>query len=77
MEGELTFACTHDGFGHIEVRVELETEPRTPSAWRALGSLVVEAGQLDALARAAATFLDEGEHLPAWTASGRPPITPP
>jgi hypothetical protein len=75
IEGNLALACTHDGLGHIEVHVELGLG--VPSAWRASGSLIVEAGQLDALARAATRFLDEGKHLPAWTGSIRPPITPP
>jgi hypothetical protein len=58
LEGELHLGCTHDGLGHIAIRVELETENRGPSDWKAVGTIRVEAGVLDALAAAARSFFD-------------------
>jgi hypothetical protein len=64
LEGEIRLACTHDGLGHIEIRIDLETEPRAPSNWRAMGTILVEAGQLDRLARMAARFLEDRDPTP-------------
>ena len=60
LEGELKFSCASDGLGHVTIEIDLETEPVAPSNWRTTGGIVVEAGQLDALAKSAAAFLDEG-----------------
>jgi hypothetical protein len=54
--GELAFTCTSDGVGHVDVRVALVTDPMRD--WRARGRIIVEAGQLNALAKAAAEFVD-------------------
>lgn len=62
LEGELRLVCTRDGLGHIKIAVELRTDWK--SDWRAERVLVVEAGQLDRLARDAVEFLDDGG-LPA------------
>lgn len=57
LESELSLVCTHDGLGHVTIMVRLQMD--LGAEWSAEGTLVLEAGQLDALARAAAEFLDE------------------
>lgn len=53
LEGHLGLSCTNDGLGHIEVLVDLHD---TSHGWRAKGRLILEAGQLEAIARAAERF---------------------
>ena len=55
LEGHLKVIATADSLGHISLRVKLRDV--IPSAdWRAEGILVVEAGQLDAIATQAKAF---------------------
>ena len=59
----LQLVCTHDGLGHIQIAVELtvyRAAHQRMKRWRTTGDLVVESGQLDALAKDAAEFLDDG-----------------
>src|ERR1041384_5591920 len=48
IEGELTLSATCDSAGHTMLTVELRRQTR--DAWRLLGHLVLEAGQLDEIA---------------------------
>ena len=59
LEGELSLTCTSDGLGHVAIQVDLVTDPMRE--WRGGGRIVVEAGQLGALANAAAEFVDAEE----------------
>jgi hypothetical protein len=53
-EGGLALTCSHDGAGHVPLRVRLaEANSR---AWRAEATVVLEAGQLEDAARAVADF---------------------
>ncbi len=54
LEGELLLRCTHDGVAHVTITVELRIDP--VGDWRVQGSLAVEPGQLNDLARAAEEF---------------------
>lgn len=49
IEGELTLSATCDSAGHTMLTVELRRQTR--DAWRLLGHLLLEAGQLDQIAR--------------------------
>lgn len=56
LEGHLAVSATSDSLGHISLRVKLrDIIPGAPD-WRAEGTLVVEAGQLDRLANEAKKF---------------------
>jgi len=57
LEGELRLVCTHDGLGRVTIVVGLQMD--FPAEWSAEVTLLVEPGQLDALAKAAADFLDD------------------
>src|SRR5437870_13106095 len=52
LEGHLRLSCTSDGLGHVTVRVYLRGD-MTGADWRVEGSVYLEAGQLDEIARAA------------------------
>jgi hypothetical protein len=55
-EGGLRLSCSHDGLGHILIVTELrEAYSRT---WEVRVDLVVEAGQLDAIARDVERFFE-------------------
>jgi hypothetical protein len=56
LEGHLSVSATSDSLGHISLRIKLrDVIPGAPD-WRAEGTLVVEAGQLDRLANEAKKF---------------------
>lgn len=56
LEGHLGVSATSDSLGHISLRVKLrDVIPGAPD-WRAEGTLVVEAGQLEKLAYEAKEF---------------------
>jgi Family of unknown function (DUF6228) len=55
LEGDLDLAATHDGLGHVALRVRLRSGPYEED-WLATGTIWLEAGQLDATARDAAAF---------------------
>ena len=55
LEGELKLECSHDGLGHIQVRVTLWSGCM-PFDWKAEVTVNTEAGQLDKLARDARRF---------------------
>jgi Family of unknown function (DUF6228) len=52
----LSFEATHDGLGHIALTIVLSQPPCVLSGWRAQVTLNMDAGRLDAISRAAATF---------------------
>jgi hypothetical protein len=54
VEGDFPLSCTHDGLGHIETIVALRP---LYERWEARGSLVLEAGTLDSVARDVRRFL--------------------
>jgi len=54
IEGLIRIDATHDGRGHISLHFDLQKS--LDGEWRTQGTLPVEAGQLDALARAALAF---------------------
>jgi hypothetical protein len=58
LEGELTLRCGRDRLGHISIRVELRFGPLHDD-WRAAATVMVEAGQLERLARQASTFFGQ------------------
>ena len=55
LEGRFDLTATHDGLGHIPVRVRLRSGPYDDD-WRLEGVIWLEAGGLDTVARAAARF---------------------
>lgn len=55
LEGELALRCSHDRLGHIAIRVELRSGPMD-NDWRLEATVMAEAGQLEAIARRAASF---------------------
>jgi hypothetical protein len=55
LEGELALRCSHDRLGHIAIRVELRSGP-PHNDWRVDATVMAEAGQLEAIARRAASF---------------------
>lgn len=58
-ERELVLRCSHDGLGHIAIRVELRSGCM-PDDWRVEATVMAEAGQLEAIARRAALFFGQG-----------------
>jgi hypothetical protein len=54
----LRLGACHDGLGHVTLEATLDHDYAMPDRWRVHASLVVDAGSLDALARAA-RVLDE------------------
>jgi len=55
LEGELALRCSRDRFGHIFIRVELRSGPMRED-WRVVATVMVEAGQLEDIARRASLF---------------------
>ena len=58
LEGELALRCSHDGLGHISIRVELSSGPWSDD-WRVTATIMAEAGQLDRIAQRAAAFFGQ------------------
>lgn len=52
----LRLVARHDGLGHVTLDVTLEQDYVTADRWRVRASLVLNAGTLDGLARAAKTL---------------------
>jgi Family of unknown function (DUF6228) len=55
LEGEFDFQATHDGLGHVELRVRMRGGLDADD-WQAEGTIWIDAGQLETLARAARSF---------------------
>jgi hypothetical protein len=55
LERELSIRCRRDRGGHIFIRVELRSGPM-PEDWRAVATVLAEAGQLESIARRAELF---------------------
>ncbi len=55
LEGEVALGCSHDRLGHIAIRVVLRSGPMD-NDWRVEATVMAEAGQLEAIARRAASF---------------------
>jgi hypothetical protein len=55
LEGELALRSSHDRRGHISIRAVLQPACM-PEDWRVEATVMTEAGQLEAIARAAETF---------------------
>lgn len=55
LEGHLRLSCTTDRLGHVSARVCLRGEVQGPD-WRAEHTIYLEAGQLEAIARAAEEY---------------------
>lgn len=55
LEGELKLSSTQDGTGHVSIRSELRSGPMEQD-WDAATTVMVDAGQLDRLARHARSF---------------------
>lgn len=53
LEGQLDLSATHDGLGTVRLGVVLSSSRNDadPSSWSLAGMLMLDAGQLDALAR--------------------------
>jgi Family of unknown function (DUF6228) len=56
LEGHLAVSATSDSLGHISLRVKLRDIIPGTADWRAEGTLIVEAGQLERLASDAKRF---------------------
>jgi hypothetical protein len=56
-EGEFVLGCMHDKLGHIAMEVEMWHGRGRWEPWYLKASLVVDAGQLEAIARDAREFL--------------------
>jgi hypothetical protein len=57
LEGEYNLSATCDSLGHITLKVGMMPNAYPP-VWSAIVSLVIEAGQLDKLAREVETFFN-------------------
>jgi Family of unknown function (DUF6228) len=55
LEGDFELAATHDGLGHVALEVRLRSGPYEED-WLATGTIWLDAGQLNAVARDAAAF---------------------
>lgn len=55
LEGELTLRCSHDGLGHVTIRVDLRPSVMR-SDWMVTVTVMTEAGQLEHIARRADLF---------------------
>jgi hypothetical protein len=58
LEGEFQLRCTHDGLGHIAIRVELRSGPMHDD-WQVMATVMTEAGQLETIAQQAAVFFGQ------------------
>ena len=56
IEGEFAISCTHDKLGHIMFDIEMKQDFGTPETWHLKVHIVVEAGQLEAIAKEAKKF---------------------
>jgi len=59
LEGELKLSCTADGKGHIVVSIRI-AESLNPDTWRIQTTAMIEAGQVDQIAKAVRRFLEGG-----------------
>jgi hypothetical protein len=57
IEGDLTLKAASDSLGHISVRIELKAD-QGGADWLVAGTLVLEAGSLDIIAKSAKRFFD-------------------
>ena len=57
IEGEFSITCTHDKLGHISLDVEMHQDFEEP--WRLRASLLVDAGQLEKIAKDANKFFNK------------------
>jgi len=65
LDSDFSLSCTTDGLGHVFVRLQLYSDC-SRTGWAAGADLVLEAGQLDDLARDAARLFKSSEaSLPA------------
>jgi hypothetical protein len=55
-EATVEMNCTHDGLGHIRLRVRLESPLYQEPEWAAEGDVVLEAGSLDSAAERVRAF---------------------
>lgn len=55
LEGDLDLSATHDGLGHIALEVRLRSGPYAED-WLVRGTIWLDAGQLNAVARDAAAL---------------------
>jgi hypothetical protein len=65
LEREFELRCSRDRVGHIFIRVELRSG-QVSDDWRVVATVMVEAGQLEAIARRAALFFGRAE---CWQSS--------
>jgi hypothetical protein len=59
IEGEFSISCTHDKLGHISLDIEMQQDFGTPEAWRLKATLLIDAGQLEAIAKDAKMFFKD------------------
>ncbi len=61
LEGELGLRCTQDRTGHVSIRVELHSGPMKYDwyAWSVKATIMVEAGQLEAMSHRATAFFGQ------------------
>jgi hypothetical protein len=57
IEGDLSLSATTDSVGHIYIRVELKASPGDED-WHVAGTLMIEAGSLDSMAKSASKFFN-------------------
>jgi hypothetical protein len=55
LEGELRLPGSHDGLGHVKVRIDIQNGPLWDD-WKVSTTIVMDAGQLERLAKHAALF---------------------
>jgi hypothetical protein len=56
IEGEFAITCTRDKLGHITLNIEMRQDFGDLEPWRLRAGLVVDAGQLDRIAKDARKF---------------------
>ena len=56
IEGEFSMTCSRDKLGHITLNIELRQEFGDLEPWRLRAALVVDAGQLETIAKDARRF---------------------
>jgi hypothetical protein len=71
IEGEFSITCSHDRLGHVTLDAAMHHDFGALEPWRVRGSIVVDAGQLDAIYRSVRSlmpqYLPRGEiHTPWW-----------
>jgi hypothetical protein len=59
IEGEFSLSCTHDKLGHITIDVMMNEDFGSRETWNLRASLVIEAGQLEAIAAHAKEFFGQ------------------